>query len=260
MRLLLPDFQYHVYVKDAFHFQKKHDQYDHWALFIAEEGGFHYRMGEEVEQSASSGDMVLCPPGVVFHRRTEHLTFHMLGFQWVEDRGPSERAHKTGKLRLINQPRLYSTLALLRQAWQHPASEMAAYRNHLLGDLLLAWQVEQQTLRTAPVHSDHPVVREALQLLHAQAEAGIPLRSIAQELGISQVQLTRLFQQQLQVSPSTYAAGLRMDKVRQLLARTTLPLARIAEQCGFTDEHHLSKSFKKSQGMNPSMYRRTHQV
>ena len=260
MRLLLPDFSYHVYVKDAPNFQKKQDQYDHWALFIAEEGGFHYRMGKEEEQSAVSGDMVLCPPGVVFQRRTEHLTFHMLGFQWLEDSHCSECTYDTGKLRLINQPRLNSTLALLRQAWQHPASEMAAYKNHLLGDLLIAWQVEQQTLRTAPVHSDHPVVSEVLKLLHEQAENGLPLRSIALELGISQVQLTRLFQQQMQVSPSAYAAGLRMDKVRQLLTRTTLPLSRIAEQCGYTDEHHLSKSFKKSQGMNPSVYRRTHQV
>ncbi|MFS0724876.1 helix-turn-helix domain-containing protein [Paenibacillus sp. 1P07SE] len=262
--LLTPELNYHVYVKGAPHFQKTHDVYDHWALFVAEEGRFYYRMDEGAEERAVAGDMVLCPPGVTFYRRTEGLSFHLLGFQWqgpeAAGQAREEALHGIGKLRLLNQPRLQSTLALLRETLHAPAAETMPFKRHLLRDLLYAWQMEKQALYAAPLHTDHPVVRGAVELMHRHADTGLPLKSIARQLGISQVQLTRLFQQQFQLSPSVYAARLRVDKVKQLLVRTTLPLSRIAEQCGYTDEHHLSKSFKKLQGMNPSVYRRAHQI
>jgi len=257
---LIPELQYHVHVRGALHFQKTHDRYNHWVLFVAEEGGFAYRMDEGEERSAATGDMVLCPPDTTFHRRTDGLSFHMLGFQWQQPAETEATRALIGRHRLLNQPRLQSTLALLRDTLLYPAGEMLAYKEHLLRDLLLVSQAERRAPRMTPPHIDDPLLRQAIELMHEQSEQGGELRAIAERLGISQVQLTRLFRRQLGQPPSAYAAALRLDKVRRLLARTDLPLWRIAEQCGYTDEHHLSKSFKQRQGVNPSVYRRLHQV
>lgn len=48
-RFLDPDLQYHVYVKDTHQFQKTHDTYDHWALFIVEEGAFNTEWAAKAE-------------------------------------------------------------------------------------------------------------------------------------------------------------------------------------------------------------------
>ncbi|MFC5650169.1 helix-turn-helix domain-containing protein [Paenibacillus solisilvae] len=258
-----PELRYHVYVKDAEHFQKTHDTYDHWALFIVEDGGFDYRMGDQSGR-AVKGDMVLCPPDMTFYRHTTGLSFHLMGFQWtslssLDELGLSDFPI-TGKVRLLNNKRLESTLSLFRDANELNMSLVLDYKNHLLRDLIYILQIEKFNQRMPPLISEDPTLQRALYMLQQQAEFGIPLKTIAAAAGLSQVQLTRLFKHEFRITPSAYAANLRMDKVKLLLVHSSLTLAQIAEHCGFTDEHHLSKSFKKLFAINPSAYRKTHKV
>ncbi|WP_028610165.1 AraC family transcriptional regulator [Paenibacillus harenae] len=260
---LEPNFLYHVYVKGAKHFQKTDDIYDHWALFIVEEGQFDFRMGVQAE-TAVQGDLVLCPPGITFYRKTNGLSFHMLGFQWnggLRSEDLSGTAFPLiGKFRLLNNRRMNSTLSLLREAYDLDPGIIRGYKQHLLRDLMVVRQMESYNRKLDLLYSENPLLQRAVRLLQQQAEFGVPLKSVAAELGISQVQLTRLFKQEFNTTPSAYAASLRLDKVKQLLANSSLTLAQIADHCGFTDEHHLSKSFKKQHGINPSSYRKAHSV
>lgn len=57
-------------------------------------------------------------------------------------------------------------------------------------------------------------------------------------------------------SPRQYLAQLQVRRVSALLTTTDLKLRQIAEQCGFTDEFHLSKRFKQLVGITPREYRR----
>ncbi|MGO4539185.1 helix-turn-helix domain-containing protein [Paenibacillus sp. 2TAB19] len=261
-RFLEPDLQYHVYVKDTPQFQKTHDTYDHWALFVVEEGAFDYRMGSQSGRAVKD-DLVLCPPDLTFYRQTNGLSFHLMGFQWIAS--PEAPQHAVdfptiGKLRLMNNKRFLSTLSQFREAQYLQAGIGRTYKKHLLKDLLYLLQIEQSEQLAKSLFSEDPTLGRALHLLQQQAEFGISLKSIAVELGLTQVQLTRLFTREFRITPGAYAANLRMDKVKQLLVHSTLTLAQIAEHCGFTDEHHLSKSFKKLCGVNPSSYRKTHNI
>ncbi|GLX70193.1 helix-turn-helix transcriptional regulator [Paenibacillus glycanilyticus] len=261
-RLREPDLQYHVYVKDTPQFQKTHDTYDHWAMFIVEDGGFDYRMGSQ-SGKAVKDDIVLCPPDLTFYRRTDGLSFHLMGFQWLScQEAPPDAANfpEIGKFRLLNNKRLQSTLSQFREAQYLQAGVGHAYKKHLLKDLLYLLQIEQTKQPAKSLFSENPTLQKALHLLQQQAEFGLSLKSVSAELGLTQVQLTRLFAREFHITPGAYAANLRMDKVKQLLVHSTLTLAQISEHCGFTDEHHLSKSFKKLCGVNPSSYRKTHNV
>jgi AraC-like DNA-binding protein len=252
-----------VYVKGTKQFQKTEDIYDHWALFIVDEGRFDFRMGTQSE-TAVQGDMVLCPPGITFHRKTSGLSFHLIGFQWKSDVRPEGLTGSTfppvGKFRLLNSRRMSSTLSLLREAYDLDAGLIRRYKQHLLRDLMVVRQMESYNRKLDLLYSENPLLQRAVQLLQQQAEYGVALKSVAGELGISQVQFTRLFKREFHTTPSAYAANLRMEKVKRLLANSSLTLAQIAEHCGFTDEHHLSKSFKKQHGINPSSYRKAHSV
>ena len=44
---------------------------------------------------------------------------------------------------------------------------------------------------------------------------------------------------------------MRLQSARRLLARTNLPLLQIAIDCGFTDESHLIRAFRKDIGTTP---------
>lgn len=42
-----------------------------------------------------------------------------------------------------------------------------------------------------------------------------------------------------------------------LLKRNLLPLSHVADLCGFVDQSHMTRVFKKMTGMPPGLWRRT---
>lgn len=255
-----PDLIFHVYVGNAKQFQKPHDTYQSWCCFIVEDGEFEYRMGD-MPGRARTGDMVLCPPDTAFHRTTSGLSFHFIGFRWEYDQAPPARLLPDhGRLRILNTRRMGSTLSLLRETTPLKTEAGLHYKKHLFRDLWQLFAVESATLLHASPISEDPFVQRAVRLLQDHVDAGPALKQVARELGISPVQLTRLFKKELRMTPGKYIAGLRMERAAHLLVHTGLTLADIAERCGYTDEHHLSKTFKSLMGVNPSVYRKAHTV
>ena len=49
--------------------------------------------------------------------------------------------------------------------------------------------------------------------------------------------------------------GMRIARARELLADSTLRIHEIAEETGFSDVAHFSRSFKKITGCTPGEYR-----
>ena len=57
------------------------------------------------------------------------------------------------------------------------------------------------------------------------------------------------------VSPSDFLRQVRMERARQLVARSRMSIAEVAYAVGFTDPKYFSKCFKKETGKTPSEYR-----
>ena len=57
------------------------------------------------------------------------------------------------------------------------------------------------------------------------------------------------------VSITADIAESRVNRAKNLLSTTTMPLRQIAEQCGYHSEFHLMRQFKMATGMTPSEYR-----
>jgi len=47
----------------------------------------------------------------------------------------------------------------------------------------------------------------------------------------------------------------RLDLARKLLTQSTLPISRIAEECGFSSQSHLTASFRVAHSTTPAQYR-----
>ena len=53
-----------------------------------------------------------------------------------------------------------------------------------------------------------------------------------------------------------YLTNIRMERAKQLLLSTDLPVAEVSEQAGYGDYRVFTKVFKKAEGVTPSQYRR----
>jgi AraC-like DNA-binding protein len=77
---------------------------------------------------------------------------------------------------------------------------------------------------------------------------------IAEELGMSTFSLNRLFRKNIGLSPHEWRMQVRAAEAAKLLA-SCVPLVEIAATCGFTDQSHMGRIFKKVFGVTPGQYR-----
>lgn len=79
---------------------------------------------------------------------------------------------------------------------------------------------------------------------------------LAQEMGISEVYLRKLFQRYYKTTPKQYILDMRLGKARQLLVETALSVTQIARECGFSTPYHFCRCFKDKVGLPPTEYAR----
>ena len=84
----------------------------------------------------------------------------------------------------------------------------------------------------------------------------ISLEALASMAGLSTHHFARAFRQSLGAPPHGYLLQRRLEHVERLLHETRLPLSEIALAAGFSDQSHLSRHFRRSTGMPPSLARR----
>ena len=86
---------------------------------------------------------------------------------------------------------------------------------------------------------------------------GITLEEMAAEAGISPYHFARLFKQTIGQSPYQFVLAYRVEQAKKLMADPTRPLADVALACGFSDQAHFSRVFKRLSGSTPTAWRKT---
>jgi AraC family transcriptional regulator len=64
------------------------------------------------------------------------------------------------------------------------------------------------------------------------------------------------FKRTFGVSPHAYVMGRRIDMAAELMLNSEAPLSEIAINCGFADQAHFSRQFRRAMGRTPSAWRR----
>lgn len=115
-------------------------------------------------------------------------------------------------------------------------------------------QMSLFTSAPAPVSS---VAQTALD--HIVTHLGDDLSSarIAEEVGLSERHLSRLFLREFEQTPARYVRQARVQAAAHLLATTTLTLAAVASRCGFGGAESLRQAFVTAFGVTPSHFRET---
>ena len=100
-----------------------------------------------------------------------------------------------------------------------------------------------------PIHGITRYLQEHL------AEA-VSLSALSEEFHLSAQYISQLFKNEIGVGFLAYLTNIRMERAKQLLLSTSLSIAEVSEQSGYSDYRVFTKVFKKSEGITPSQYRR----
>ena len=82
-------------------------------------------------------------------------------------------------------------------------------------------------------------------------------KDLSKEFHISTSQLSRIFKNSTGLTLSKYLFQLRINKAKQLLLESSLPISEISMMVGYTSFSHVSLVFRQEIGVTPGDYRRT---
>ena len=118
----------------------------------------------------------------------------------------------------------------------------------ILGRMICFKQAEQNT---------KPRWAKKLKEILSDAYAEkISLVNLSNELNIHPAHLSRDFSKYFHCTFGEYVRKIRVEKSLALLPDKNLSLTEIAFLCGFADQSHFLRCFKKINGINPSAYRK----
>ncbi|MEM8983021.1 MAG: AraC family transcriptional regulator [Pseudomonadota bacterium] len=95
----------------------------------------------------------------------------------------------------------------------------------------------------------------ALEFIDENLSRNIGLNDVASAAGFSTSHFLRAFTAAFGKSPHAHLTDCRIGKARLLLADRKQTIAEIAVACGFYDQPHMTKVFKKQLGLTPGRYR-----
>ena|GEM_PF-1338987 len=108
-------------------------------------------------------------------------------------------------------------------------------------------------------YSTGSLSRQIEDYIKSNYQKDISVQSISEIFGVSRSYLTSKFSSEIGMSPSQYLIRVRMEKAKEYLLGTGMPIAVIAVAVGYNDAFYFSRFFKKCEKMSPTKFRQANQ-
>ena len=99
-------------------------------------------------------------------------------------------------------------------------------------------------------------LRRAQQMMVSNLEGDFTLETLAAACGLSRAHFARAFKCSTGLPPHQWLVQQRIERAKTLLLSSRKLLAEIAQECGFADQSHFTRSFAKAMRITPSEWRR----
>jgi AraC-like DNA-binding protein len=99
--------------------------------------------------------------------------------------------------------------------------------------------------------------RLAKEIIEAQLDGGIALEQIAGFCGLSASRFAHAFKSSLGVAPHQWLLQRRIERAKALLKHSRATLAEVALSCGFADQSHFTRVFRRAVGASPGNWKRS---
>lgn len=207
-------------------------------------------------EKGGPGAFCIFPEG---HSSSWHIndTFQFVHLYVADDvlRGAFARVHDQDARRLDVSER---TL-VAPGAFEEPLRRMA--QASISGDILSA---DTEFFEIVAVLTDRPVrlsggltrktLRDVTEWVDENLDAQIRLSDLAALSNLSEFHFHRMFRQTCGLSPHDWLTQLRIERAKTLLH--SLSTSETALACGFSNQSHLIRRFKKQMGITPGQYLR----
>jgi AraC-like DNA-binding protein len=158
---------------------------------------------------------------------------------------------------VIDDRELAAMLGAAHAAFARPATKLEREELLLLAlDRFLEAHL-QSALLTVPSLRNERAVRRAIEYLSDNLGRNVALAELAAAAGLDAFHLTRTFTRAMGMPPHAYHLQQRLRAAQARLAAGE-SATQVAQDCGFSDQAHLTRLFKRLTGVTPGRYRAAH--
>ncbi len=103
---------------------------------------------------------------------------------------------------------------------------------------------------------DHRRLRRVTDFIEAELGEDLTIEALAKEALLSPFHFARAFKGATGTAPHRYLTHRRIERAKTLIGEGELPLAEVADECGFSSQAHFTRRFKHFVGTTPGEYRK----
>jgi len=224
----------------------------------------------DLQERLGPGDMVFVEPGRNHVLRQEPQVEHsqtllLCGYcEFTEETGtplleifPSLTIVREQEF--LKNPWLKSTLDQLSTEYmsQRPGSELVVNKltEIVLVELIRINFGRDEKSKFIQALMDKQIAK-ALQQLHNNPHVTWTLEKMAGEVGMSRAAFAKRFKNLVGRPMFEYLTDLRVQRAKELLLETKLPLYEVASRVGYESDLAFTKTFKKRTGITPTRFRK----
>lgn len=148
-----------------------------------------------------------------------------------------------------DRPMSWAALRLLRELCEKRAG-WPGVAESLLDELVADYAAESRRVQ----QREPRWLRRALERLHADP-ANESLGTIATDLDLHPVHVSRMFKRHMRVTLSQYQRELRLQHAARGVLESREPLAALADDHGFADQSHMTREFMRATSWSPAKLR-----
>ena len=155
-------------------------------------------------------------------------------------------------------PFVYGTALALKQELETDYHGCRLYaetlRESLAVHLLRKYAVQQPQLPDGVGGIAPFKLKQILDLIGDRLSEEISIEQMADYLDLSPFHFCRQFKKSVGITPHQYVMQQRVEMAKRMLKRQTIPLSDVAFDCGFSNQSHLGRVFKRYTGTTPKRY------
>ncbi len=97
-------------------------------------------------------------------------------------------------------------------------------------------------------------LRTVVDFIQSHLDEDLSLLALADKANVSPFHFARQFRATVGLAPHQFVLRQRVQKSFGLIKAGKLPLAQIAVECGFHDQPHFTRAFRRLLGTTPARY------
>ncbi len=203
---------------------------------------------------------LICPGQVTTYWADQNRPWK---YAWVEFDGlrVSEYLGKAGLTRSqpIYTPDSAAHGELVRDEILYLTSHAEASPLHLIGHLFLFLDHLMQTSSTRRETRGNQLrdfyIQEAITYMEQNFQQELTVEEIADVCKLNRSYFSKLFKENMGCPPQEFLIRLRLTKAMELMKTTNNSIGDISGSCGYPNQLHFSRAFKKRYGVSPREWR-----